>query len=217
MHKIRSPLCRSAVFAVYKFFSVKKRAIFQKRGTSMKEELREIGKRIKELRLINNLTCESISNEFGTDAGVYKKYEEGETDIPVGFLYRLSKKFNIELTALITGEEPKLNEYCVVRKGKGANIERRKEYKYQDLSYNFTHKKVETFLVNIPPNKSAEKTFYSHEGQEFNYLLAGKMKITLNNHEIILEEGDSIYFNSSLKHAMEAFDDKEVKFIAVII
>ncbi|HOV14590.1 MAG TPA: cupin domain-containing protein [Spirochaetota bacterium] len=183
----------------------------------MKEELIEIGKRIKELRLLNNVTSESLSRELGVDLTIYEKYENGEVDIPVGVLYKISRKFNIDLTAIITGEEPKLKEYCVVRKEKAPLIERRKEYKYQDLSYNFSHKRAETFLVTIEPKKDEKRTKYAHQGQEFNFVLSGRMKVVLNNHEIILEEGDSIYFNSSLSHSMTALDNKDVKFIAVII
>lgn len=183
----------------------------------MKEELKEISNRIRELRCLNNITLESLSKEFNIDTKLYEKYENGEVDIPVGFLYQISQKFNIDLTALITGEEPKLKEYCVVRKDKSPVIERRKEYKYQDLSYNFAGKKAETFLVTIDPKDLDNKICYSHQGQEFNYILAGKMKVILNNHEIILNEGDSLYFNSSLSHSMSAMDNKEVKFLAIII
>ena len=179
--------------------------------------LKEISQRIKGLREDENISVESLANEFNISTDEYKKYESGEIDIPIGFLYQFAHKFRIDLTALITGEEPKLHSYCVVRKDNAPIIERRKEYKYQDLSYNFINKKAETFLVTIEPKNTEEISCYSHAGQEFNYIMEGTLKIVLDGKEIILEKGDAIFFDSSLKHAMFAMNKSQVKFIAVVL
>ncbi len=185
----------------------------------MQNEIKEIAKRIKGLRESEGISLESLAQEFNIPLSLYKKYENGEEDIPIGFLYRIANKFNTDFTSLITGEEPKLHSYCIVRKDKAPIIERRKEYKYLDLSYNFINKKAETFLVTIEPDseKSKPTNFYFHEGQEFNYVLEGTLKVILNDKELILNEGDSLYFDSNQKHAMFALNNKKVKFIAVII
>ncbi|MGL4493814.1 MAG: cupin domain-containing protein, partial [Tannerellaceae bacterium] len=57
----------------------------------------------------------------------------------------------------------------------------------------------------------------NHAGQEFNLVLSGTMLLEINGKEIILNEGDSIYFNANLPHGMKALNDTEVKFLAVII
>ena len=59
--------------------------------------------------------------------------------------------------------------------------------------------------------------FNSHPGQEFNYVIKGTMMIIIDGHEIILYEGDSIYFDSGYKHAMKALKDQQVKFLAIVI
>ena len=58
-------------------------------------------------------------------------------DIPVGVLQSMAKKYNFELTTLISGDEPHMRHYFVTRKGKGLSIERRRDYKYQSLAYGF--------------------------------------------------------------------------------
>ena len=58
---------------------------------------------------------------------------------------------------------------------------------------------------------------YAHEGHEFNHILEGKMKFFYKNQEMILEPGDSIYFDSGLEHAMIALGNKQLKFLAAII
>ena len=61
------------------------------------------------------------------------------------------------------------------------------------------------------------KELLNHAGQEFNYVLEGKMLLEVNGKELILEEGDSLYFNAELKHGMKALDNKMVRFLAVIL
>ncbi len=184
----------------------------------MADNLKQIAQRIKELRDINGVSIETLSSEFNIPIELYKKYESGNVDIPIGFLYQLSNHFDIELTALITGEEPRLRVYSVVRKNKGLSVERRKEYKYQDLAYNFINKKAETFLVTVDPKDvSGSKNYYSHNGQEFNFVIEGSLKVMIEDHEVILKEGDSLYFDSTHKHAMAALNDKTARFIAIII
>jgi len=185
----------------------------------MLENIKQIAQRIKALRELSDMSVETMSKELGIDTKKYIEYESGEIDIPVSFLYAMAGKFNVELTALLTGEEPKLQKLSIVRKDKGLSIDRRKEYKYQDLAYNFINKKAEFFMVTVEPEKEEKENIhkYAHEGHEFNHILEGKMKFFYKNQEIILEPGDSIYFDSGLEHAMIALGDKKLKFLAAII
>lgn len=181
-------------------------------------ELKQIADRVRELREIRGLSLESLAKECRVTPDLCQKYENGEADIPVGFLYQVANLFHVELTTLITGSEPKLHSYCVVKKGHGLSVERRKEYKYQDLSYNFKNKKAETFLVTVDPKaEDLKNRGNSHTGQEFNYILEGTLNLTIHGHDVLLEEGDSIYFDSGNEHSMRAMNGKTAKFLAVII
>ena len=72
--------------------------------------------------------------------------------------------------------------------------------------------------MTVDPKTGDEKVvFNSHPGQEFNYMIEGKLKILIDDHELILNEGDSLYFDSTLKHAMIALDDKPAKILAIVI
>ncbi|MDD5021985.1 MAG: XRE family transcriptional regulator [Endomicrobiaceae bacterium] len=183
----------------------------------MLENIGLIAQRIKELREIAELSVQDVAKELNISVEKYKEYESGNTDIPVSFLYEIAGKFHVELTVLLTGEEPKLQRFSVVRKDKGLSIDRRKEYKYQDLAFNFIHKKSEIFTVTVDPSKE-EKTInkYSHAGQEFNYILEGQMKLFFQDKEIILNPGDSVYFDSGYDHAMIALGNSQLKFLAII-
>ncbi len=184
----------------------------------MTENLKQIAMRMKTLREISGVSAESLAGELKIAEDLYEEYESGSADIPVSILLELARKFNVELTALLTGAEPKLHRYSLVRGGKGVAVERRKEYKYQDLGYNFIHKKMETFLVTVPPALQDEKLHcYKHPGQEFTYVLEGRLKIVLDGHELVLTRGDSLYFDSGMEHAMLAMDNAPAKFISVVV
>ncbi len=181
----------------------------------MEEEIRQIATRIKEIREIYGYTQEQLAEELEITVTLYRNYESGQEDIPVGILHKIARVFNMELSSLITGEEPRLRTYALTRKGKGVSVERRKDYKYQSLAYNFILKKGEPFLVTVEPGRPLKLN--NHPGQEFNYLLSGKLKVVLDGNEIILNPGDSLYFDSGKDHGMQALNGKPAQFLAVIL
>ncbi|HHY82119.1 MAG TPA: helix-turn-helix domain-containing protein [Clostridiales bacterium] len=184
----------------------------------MSNEIKEIGERMKALREIAGYSCEKLASILQIPVEEYIKYETGETDIPISVLFKTADEFGVEFTALVTGKEPKLQRYSLVRNGKGLEINRRKDYKYNSLAYNFVNKKAEPFLVTVEPQPNGSPIpRNSHPGQEFNYVLEGTLKIVLNSHEIILQQGDSLYFDSSIPHGMQALNNQSAKFLAIIL
>ena len=116
------------------------------------------------------------------------------------------------------GQEPKMSSYFLTRAGKGTSIERTKAYRYQSLAAGFINRTADPFIVTVEPNPDNAPIHYnSHAGQEFNLVLEGRMMISIGGKELILNEGDSLYFNSKLPHGMRALDGKTVKFLAVIM
>ena len=183
----------------------------------MNEEIIQIARRIKALREITGISQESLAEHLDISLEDYKSMEGGKTDISVALLIRISQCLNVELSALLTGENPKLHQYCVVRKGHGIMAERKQQYNYENLAYNFVHKRAEPFIVTAKPDDMKEIQYNSHPGQEFNYVLEGSMTFFLEGHEIVLNEGDSIYFDSLHKHALKALNNKPVKFLAITL
>lgn len=184
----------------------------------MPEKIKNIASRIKDLREIAGVSPETLAHDCNISPDRYLEYESGTADIPVSFLYDVAQRFNVELTDLLTGESPKLHTYALTRKGQGISAERRQQYKYQSLAYNFIHKKAEPFLVTVDPVVVGEPVSYnSHPGQEFNFVLEGSLRIIINDHELILNEGDSLFFDSSVSHGMQAMNGKPARFLAVIL
>lgn len=116
----------------------------------MSEQVRQIAMRITDLREISDYTVEQMAALCEVSPEEYARYESGETDIPISFLLKLNEHFGVDMTELLTGEAPRLNLYSVTRAGKGQLINRRDQYIYKNLAYNFIHRKIEPLFVTIP-------------------------------------------------------------------
>jgi quercetin dioxygenase-like cupin family protein len=184
----------------------------------MQEKIKEIASRVRELRELSEISSEKMAEYLQVSQETYEKYENGTEDIPASILFEIAHRLQVDMAILLTGEEPRMNIFTVTRNGKGVSVERRKQYKYQNLAEKFIHKKAEFFIVTVEPKPRGTKPdTNSHPGQEFNYVLEGSLKVYIHNNEIILNEGDSIYFDSNYQHAMEAMNGEPAKFLAVIM
>lgn len=182
----------------------------------MSEELQGIADRLKGLREIMDVSVESAAQVCGISAEKYASYESGTADIPVSVLHSMAKKYNFEVTTLISGDEPRMHGYFLTKKDKGLSVDRRSDYQYQSLAHGFVNRKAEPFMVEVSPEQTKDIHFNSHPGHEFNYMIAGSMRVVIDSKELILEEGDSLYFDASKKHGMQALNNKKAKFLAII-
>ncbi len=184
----------------------------------MSENIRQIAMRVKELRESCGESAEEAASGLGMSLDKYLAYESGEADISISFITEVASRYNVESTVLLTGEDPKLRIYSLVRKGQGTYVERFSEYKYESLAEVFAQKKAQPFLVTVDP-KAPETpiSLNSHPGQEFDYVMEGKLEISINGHLMVLSEGDCIYFDSSFSHGMKSVGDKPTKFLAFVM
>ena len=183
----------------------------------MTDQLLEIGGRLKGLRNIMDIPPEKMAEDMKLKLEEYIAYERGEKDFSFSFLFNAANILGVDVVDIISGETPKLSTCSLVRKGEGYDIARRAAYDYKHLAFTFRKKKAEPFLVTVEPKKEGEVTLSSHEGQEFNYMLQGSMEFHLDNMVHVLNEGDSVYYDSSVPHAMKAVGGQAAKFIAIVM
>ena len=184
----------------------------------MDDQLRQIGERLRGLRDVLDIPADEVAETIGVSVEKYEKIEQGEADITISNLMKIAKKYGISTEELIFAETPHMKSYFVVRNGQGVSIERTKAYKYQSLVGGFVNHKANVFIVTVEPKPGAHTIYKNtHPGQEFNMVLEGKMELFIGGKTIILEEGDSIYFDSSKPHGMLAVGDKPVKFLAFTV
>lgn len=183
----------------------------------MSDSVKQIAMRILDLREISDYTVEQMAEALEVPVEDYRKYESGEVDMPISFLVKIGEVFHVDMTELLTGETPRLNVLSVTRAGKGQEISRRDQYIYKNLAYNFLHRKIEPLYVVIPPEVNKALAPNSHDGQEFDYVLSGVMRIVIGKNDIVLHPGDSVYYDSRTPHAMQAVGGEPVHFLAMVI
>ena len=169
----------------------------------MNQHVAEVARRIWELREILEISKEEVAQKAGIDFDDYVKYESAELDIPISAIYAVAEVLKVDPTVLLTGEAPRMNQYTITRKGKGISVERYKEYSFSALAYNFINRDMDPMIVDLLP-KDAPPELVTHKGQEFNYVLEGKVTVLFGDHKFVLNEGDSIYFDPKVPHGQMA-------------
>lgn len=178
---------------------------------------KEIAPRLFGLRESLGLTHEELAAKIEADPALVAAYEQGNTEIPVSYLMDVAHACGVNLTELLSGDEAHLHGYTIVRAGEGASVNRRKDYGYKNLATRFSDRLMEPFLIRVPPKKREDVTLVSHKGQEFSYILEGRLELHLGEEIRVLEPGDSVYFSSSIPHGLRGLDDRDAVFVSVII
>jgi mannose-6-phosphate isomerase-like protein (cupin superfamily) len=148
------------------------------------------------------------------DPAQYSQYEENGEDIPINILFRLSSILKVDLNEILTGQSPHLESYCLVKRGKGMEIDRYPGYHFHSLAYTYKHRVMEPLLVTVDPS-GADAALVSHGGQEFNFCLEGAMELLFDGKAIRLDEGDCVYFNPQRPHGQRAVGGR-ARFLTVI-
>lgn len=186
----------------------------------MESRITEIAQRIKGTREILEYSVEEMAAATEVTPEEYVELESGNSDFTFTFLFKCAEKFGIDMIELMSGDQPKLSFYEVVRAGGGLPIARRKGFGYRHLAHLFKDKLAEPFLVTAPYSEAEQDApirLSRHEGQEFNYIIRGALKVAMENHIEILHEGDSIYYDSGHAHGMVATEGEECVFLSIIL
>ena len=171
----------------------------------MSEQIKQIAARLRGLRDVLELTEQEVADACQLDVEEYREMEAGTRDLSVSTLQKISRNYGIALDVLMFGEEPKMSSYFLTRAGTGISVERRKAYKYQSLASGFRGRIADPFIVTVEPKPEGTPVqFNSHQGQEFNLVIEGRLLLNINGKELFLNPGDSLYFNSALPHGMLA-------------
>lgn len=185
----------------------------------MNEQIQEMAMRIRSLREDLGVTVSEMAAVHGMAEDEYLTQEAGGQDFTFTFLYNTAVRLGVDMTDLLTGAGPTLSEYTIVRRGGGLSMTRRSGFSYRNLAHRFRHRKAEPFVVEapfVPEQAAAPITQRAHSGQEFDYVLSGRLRFCIGSHETVLESGDSVYYDAAQPHGMVAVDGP-CSFLAVVI
>ncbi|MDA3808845.1 MAG: phosphate acyltransferase [Spirochaetaceae bacterium] len=162
------------------------------------------GNNIKKLRKARGYTIEKLADLIGCPGDYISRLEEKDEEASVSELLKISAALSTDISALIYGKEFNEGGVRLTRPETRRVVERRKRHKYESLAPDYSGRHIEPFLVEVYEQDDNNLEYSSHEGEEFHYVIEGTLKIIVDGKEYILNEGDTLYFDSSLKHALTA-------------
>ena len=176
-----------------------------------------IGLNIRRLRELRGLTLTYVANAAELAKSTISKIENGQISSPISTLMRLADALGVRLAEFFIdpSEQP---PYVLTRKGAGPVIAQNGSqfgYSYQSLAMNMPNKQAEPFLLTINPGDPVGE--FRHDGQEFIYMLTGRMRFTVGDEVLVLRQGDALYFDPTKVHKTEVVGGKPAKFLCVFI
>jgi transcriptional regulator with XRE-family HTH domain len=182
----------------------------------------DIGGKVRTLREKQQLTIMDLAAKTGLPRSVLAEIESGEVTPPVGVLLRLAKAMNAGM-AYFFQDTAVTDKISVTRKDQRLRIRRRPhhhegevDYIYESLETGKPDKHMEPLFVEFQPMETGDMIFSTHDGEEFVYLLEGKLEFRTHERTEILIPGDAIYFESDVSHAFRGLDNKAAKAIVVV-
>ena len=177
----------------------------------------ELGKRIKKFRLQRKLSLQDLAEKTGFTKGYLSKVENSSKAPPVSTLAMVAKALNVTISEIL-GEEKKEDSICLVKMAERPLIARSGStfgYSYQALAQPYIQKHMEPYILAFPIHPKASPHF-QHKGEEFMYVIEGTMKFFYGEKELMVEEGDCIYFDAAFPHYGVCQGEKGVKCLMVI-
>lgn len=173
-----------------------------------------IGTKIRQLRTAAGLTLTAVAELSNLTKSTVSKIETGQVSAPISTYIRIAEALGVQLADFFT-ESATSPPYVLTRKGNGHVISRdgsRFGYSYEALGLEMRDKHFEPFLLKIHPGD--ESATFQHPGQEFIYVLTGKIEFTIGSETLKLSPGDSLFFDPMNEHRVQVLGNRPATFLA---
>lgn len=181
-----------------------------------------IGAKIKELRRAKKLKLQDVANETGFSTALISQIENNNVSPPIATLSKIAHFFDVKIGHFFNENEEE-SPYEVLRGSERTIVPKvvskdgtNHGYFYESLSVRKKNKKMDPFLITLNEKVTNTET-YSHNGEEFLYVMKGTAELLLDDQRFTLNEGDSVYFDANLKHRLLSAGSGEVKVMAVVM
>jgi len=176
-----------------------------------------IGGRIRALREEAGLTVTALARLARLSKGSVSRIETGRVSPPISTFVRIAEALDVPLAELFldTDSEP---AYVLTRKGCGRITTRdgtRFGYSYEALALERRRKWAEPFLLTIRPGDPPG--VFQHGGEEFIYMLSGRLEFSVGRDRFILGPGDALYFDPTVRHRTRLVGRRPARFLCVFV
>ncbi len=160
-----------------------------------------MGKKLASMRKKRKITLEGLAEKTGLSETRLREIEEGKCFAPVGDILRISRALTIDPGDLLESKNGREKE---LEKKRIQNFKKRQDaYQYEVLTPKAMKSHLRSFRVTIPALSEHPGVNYRHEGEEFVYVLKGRVQITVGHASHDLKKGETLHFNSNQRHALK--------------
>jgi transcriptional regulator with XRE-family HTH domain len=183
-----------------------------------------VGLKIKGLRESKNLSVEEIAERSGLTVDQINSIENDEHLPSLGPLIKIARALGVRLGTFMDDNDA-LGPIVTRAKDREADssisfsngaTDARKHMEYHPLAQQKAGRHMEPFIIDINPEDSPEFQLSDHEGEEFIYVMQGEVEIVYGKETYHLKEGDSIFYDSIVKHHVHGAPGKSAKILAVV-
>jgi transcriptional regulator with XRE-family HTH domain len=181
-----------------------------------------IGKRVRDLRKSKALTIKNTALGVGVSTGLISQIENEQVTPAISTLMKIASFLGVDITHFFQAEK-KQELFTVVRERERSvsypdviGAKGNQGYTYESLAYKHARKHMEPIIATFEPRQKEDMVFLSHEGEEFIYILHGAVEFYIEDKSTVLEENDSLYFDSTRPHGYRAVGNRPCKVLAVI-
>ena len=183
-----------------------------------------VGKKIKTIRESKNLSIEEISERSGLSKEQIISIEEGQNLPSLGPLIKIARALGVRLGTFMDDNDSLGPVVCRAADRERASsisfsngaTDARKHMEYHPLAQQKAGRHMEPVIIDINPEDSPEFQLSAHEGEEFIYVMQGEIEIVYGKETYTLKEGDSIFYDSIVKHHVHGAPGKPAKILAVV-
>jgi transcriptional regulator with XRE-family HTH domain len=189
----------------------------------IEQEMLEVGRKIRVRRLQAGLTLQRLASAVGVSQSLISQVERGLASPSITTLRRIAAALDVPIAALFLGDDvashgetDRLGRRLVVRRAERKRLHvPRSKIGYELLTPDL-NRKVEFLRIQYEPGSVTHPAPMSHPGEENAVCLEGSVVVTIDGHDFVLNEGDSISFDSGRPHQVENRTDKRAVLISAI-
>lgn len=178
-----------------------------------------IGKRIREIRQQKNLKLLEVAEEAQISKGMLSKIENGRTIPSLPVLFQVLKAVKVDLKSFfedveLSGSAPflhkKATEYTQIQKEDSPGF----LYQFM-LAQSTSHFVIEAMILDLAPQTRRE--MLTTDGYEYKYVLKGQITYQIAEEIVVLEKGDSLFFNGKVPHTPMNLSNEDASMLVIYI
>jgi len=172
----------------------------------------DFGSRLIRMRRSHGLTREVLAESVGRTPEFIKEVENNQTTASVGLLIKLAEVFDIDSGTFLNDQE----QTKLAGERAQAYTRRTANYHYQSLTPGAENEHLRVFMITIESRQKHKPVDYRHEGEEFVYVLEGKLELTLDGKSHTLMPGESMKYNSQIAHQLKSLSDEKTRCLVTL-